>query len=87
MKILVTSCIKKLESIAVGLGRKSCVPRPRDGWGNIARKFKSAVSMKKAIKNRKGRNTAAELRGQKTVSKRMEVDEAESLWLGRHTKS
>ncbi len=70
IEMLVNSCIRNLDSMGRSIGRKSRAVRPREEGRHVASNFRRAVSMKIAIKDRKGGNIAARLYGLKTVSKR-----------------
>ena len=39
MKILVNSCIRKMDIIGMRRSRKSCATRPREGWRHAASKL------------------------------------------------
>ena len=50
MKILVNSCIRKMNRMR--RSRKSCVARSREGGRYVVSKFRRAVSMKIAVEDR-----------------------------------
>ena len=52
MKILVNSCIRKMDRIRMRRSRKPCAARPREGRGLAVNKFRRAVSMKIAVEKR-----------------------------------
>ena len=52
MKILVNSCIRKMDRIRVSSSRKSCAARPRKRGRHAVSKFRGAVSMKIAAEKR-----------------------------------
>ena len=49
VKILVNSCIRKMDRIRMRRSRKSCAAKPREGWRYAVGKFRRAVSMKIAV--------------------------------------
>ena len=52
MKILVNSCIRKMDRIKMRRSRKSCAAWPRDGGKHAVSKFREAVSIKIAVEKR-----------------------------------
>ena len=46
MKILVSSCVRKMERIRMRRSRKHCAARPLEGGKHAVSKFRRAVSMK-----------------------------------------
>ena len=52
MKIMVNSCIRKMDRIVMRRSRKSCAARPQEGWMYAVGKFRRAVSMKIAVEKR-----------------------------------
>ena len=74
MKIPVNSCIREVDRIGMGVNRKSCVVRPREGWRHAVSKFRRAVSMQITIEDSNRCNIAVECKRLKTVSKRMGVN-------------
>lgn len=60
MKLLVTSCMKDLDSIKLNQNRKPCAARPKEQWNYQCGKFRRAVGVKIAIEVRKRSNTAEE---------------------------
>ena len=52
MKILVNSCIIKMERIGMRRSRKSCAARPWEGWRHAVSKFRRAVTLKLAVEKR-----------------------------------
>ena len=49
MKILVNSCIRKMDRIGTRRSRNSCVARPRDKGRYAVSKFRTEVSVKIAV--------------------------------------
>ena len=68
MKILVNSCISKMDRIGVRIGGKTCAARPREGWRQAGSQFMRAARMVEAIEESKRSNIAAMLERRKTVS-------------------
>ena len=52
MKILVNSCIRKIDRIRMRRSKKSCAVKLREGWRHAVSKFRRAVSMKIAVEDR-----------------------------------
>ena len=52
MKILVNSCIRKMDRIGMRRSRKPCAARPQEGGKHVVSKFRKAVSMKIAVEKR-----------------------------------
>ena len=52
MKILVNSCIRKMDRIGMRRIKKSCIARQREGWRHAVSKFRKAVSIKIAIEKK-----------------------------------
>ena len=52
MKILVNSCIRKMDKIGMKRSRKSCASRVEEGCRRAVSKFRRAVSMKIAVGKR-----------------------------------
>ncbi len=68
MKILVNSCIRKVDRIGMRVSVKSCAERPWE-WGRHAvSKFRRAVTMKITVENSNSSNIAAVIERLKTVS-------------------
>ena len=72
VKILVNSCIRKMDRIRMRRSRKSCAAKPRERGRHAVSKFRRAVNMKIAVEKIKMRI--------KTV-KRRRVDEMKSFRL------
>ena len=51
MKILVNSCIRKMDRIGMKRRRKSCAARPREGVRHAVSKFRREVSMKITVED------------------------------------
>ena len=79
MEVLVNSCIRDLDRMRVSISRKASVARPQEEGRHAVSKFRRAVSMKIAIKDRKSCNITAELERRKAASKSRAVNESESL--------
>ena len=62
MKILVNSCIRKVDRIGMRMSRKSYEVRPREVGRHAVSKFRRAVSMKIIVADSKRCNIAAECR-------------------------
>ena len=77
--MLVKSCIKYLGYMKVSFNRKASVAGPQEEGRHAVSKFRRAVSMKIAIKDRKSCNITAELERRKAASKSRAVNESESL--------
>ena len=45
LKILVNSCIRKMDRIGTRTSRKPCAVRPRKGWRHAVSKLRRVVSM------------------------------------------
>ena len=52
MKILVNSCIRKMNSIGMRRSIKFCSARPQVGWRHAVSKFSRAISIKIAVEKR-----------------------------------
>ena len=52
VKILVNSCIRKMDRIGMRRIKKSCAARPRESGRHEVSEFRRAVSMKIAVRNR-----------------------------------
>ena len=52
MKILVNSCIRKMDRIEIRRSRKSCAARPQERARHVVSKFRRAVSMNIAVEDR-----------------------------------
>ena len=52
MKILVNSCIKKMDRIRMRRSRKSCAAKPWEKWRHAVGKFKREVNMKIVVEKR-----------------------------------
>ena len=52
MKILINSCIRKMDRIGMRRSRKSCAARPWKGRRHVVSKFRRAISMKIAVEDR-----------------------------------
>ncbi len=61
MKILVDSCIRGLDRIGVSKRRKSSLARPGEEGRHAVSKFRRAVSMKIAVKDRQRSNSCLEI--------------------------
>ena len=59
MKILVNSCIRKMDRIEMGRSRKSCAARPREEGRHEVNKFRRAVSMKITVEDKYRCNIAS----------------------------
>ena len=68
MKILVKSCIRKLDRIGMRVSGESCAVGLQEGGRHTVSKFRRAVTMKIAIKDSKRSNIAAKFQRLKTVS-------------------
>ena len=79
MKMLVNSCISEVDRIGVRESRESRVARPREGGRHAVSKFRRAVTMKIAVKDRQRCNITTVFKRLKTVSQRRRVDEANSF--------
>ena len=51
MKVLVNSCIRKMDKIGMKRRRKSCVTRPREKVRHAVSKFRRAVIIKIEVKD------------------------------------
>ena len=60
VKILVNSCIRKMDSIKMRRSRKFCVARLREEWRHTVNKFRRAVSMNIAVEKRQRCNNPTE---------------------------
>ena len=67
MRILINSCIRKLDRIGIRVSGESCAAGPREGGRHAVSKIRRAVTMKIAIKDNKRSNTAAMFKRLKTV--------------------
>ena len=52
VKILINSCIRKMDRIRMRRSRKSCAARPREGGRHTVSKFRREVSMKIPVEDR-----------------------------------
>ena len=52
VKILINSCIRKMDRIRMRRSRKSCAARPREGGRHAVSKFRREVSMKIPVEDR-----------------------------------
>ena len=52
MKILVNSCIRKMDRIGMRRSRKSCAVRPQEGWRHAVSKFRRTVTRKIAVEKK-----------------------------------
>ena len=59
MKILVNSCIRKMDKIEMRRSRKLCATRPREEGKHKVSKFRRAVSMKITVEYRYRYNIAS----------------------------
>ena len=64
VKILVNSCIRKMDRIRIRKSRKFCVARPWDRWRHAISKFRRAVSMKIAVEEIKMQLCVGDLKNQ-----------------------
>ena len=51
MKILVNSCIRKMDRIWMRRRRKTCAARTREGERHVVSKFRRTVSMKISVED------------------------------------
>ncbi len=72
--MLVDSCIRDLDRIGVSVIRKSSTAGPQEEGRFAVSKFRRAVCMKKAVKDRKGCNITAETKRTENVGKRRAFD-------------
>ena len=68
MKILVNSCISKMDRIGMRVRGKTCAAGPREGGRQAGSQFLRAARIKVSIKDSKRSNIAAMLERWKTVS-------------------
>ena len=52
VKILINSCIRRMDRNWIRRNRKPCVARPQEGWRHAVSKFRRAVGMKIVIEKR-----------------------------------
>ena len=64
MKILIDSCIRKMDRIEMKRSRKLCATRPREGRRHAFSKFRRAVSMKIDRKEIKLQHCVGDLKNQ-----------------------
>ncbi len=81
MKILVDSCIRGLDRIGVSKSGKSSSARLLERGRHAVSKFRRAVSMKIAIKDRQRSNGAARFQWKKTVGEMRTANLTKSLRL------
>ncbi len=81
MKILVDSCMRGLDRIGVSKSGKSSSAIPQEGGRLAVSKFRRAVNMKIAIKDRQRSNSAAGFKAKKTVSERRRASKVKSFRL------
>ncbi len=79
MKILVDSCINGLDRIRVSKSGNLSSAGPQEGGRHAVSKFRRAVRMKIAIKDKQRSNSAARLNTKKTVSGVRRANKAKSF--------
>ena len=79
LRILVNSCIRRVDRIGVRRKSKYCAARPREKGRHTVSEIRRAVSMEVAVKKSKGGNISAMRKKLKTVSQRSGVDKAKSF--------
>ena len=79
MRILVYSCIRKVDRIGMRERGQSCAARPREEGRHAVSKIRRAVSMKISVEDRERQQCGEKREGLKTVSQRRGVDETKSF--------